>query len=402
MNRTIHPDPTSRTPEPIRPNPARPPIQWPTRQAPSQDNERAAAYAREQVSRTYSTAEHEAKKQQTEPKHHDTTGQAAKAAPGHTMHNQQYDWQQYHTAWQNYYRQYFHRYYTGWWQQQSQHTATQPNVTSTDIASTEQTHSKQESEQQQIAQELRQKVRGTIQKRADKVKGSSHFKPALAALSVAVIFMFVNYNQVIFGAMRQYITPGGIVTDPVIVEPNASVVVGPEPRLIIPKIGLEAPVIYDEPRVDEPSYQKALDRGVVRLGNTPDPGTVGNTVIGGHSSNNVFNSGGWKYVFVNLKRLEVGDIFYLNFEGTRYTYRVTTARKIVKPTDVSVLRPTAKPTVTLFTCDPPGTNINRLIVHAEQIDPSPDGAKADTNTPTDVDPENPLPSVAPSFWDRIF
>lgn len=394
MNRTATPNSKGRSVSPDRPQPSRPPIQWPTRHAQSQDSERAAAYARGQVNRAHNASETGPAAATAPIRKQNKNGQPDTAiAEEHTMRQQPYDWGQYHTAWQNYYRQYFHRYYTGWWQQQRARTVV--NELSPEAA--EET----EPTQHQVSQQLRQKIRATAAKRAQKVRSSSHFKPALAAVSVAVIFLFVNYNQVVFGFVRQYVTPGSVVTDPVIVEPNANIQVGPEPKLIIPKIGLEAPVIYNEPRVDEASYQKALDRGTVRLGNTPDPGTVGNTVIGGHSSNNVFNAGGWKYVFVNLRRLEKGDIFYLHFEGKRYTYRITT-KKVVPPNDVSVLRPTPKPTVTLFTCDPPGTNINRLIIQAAQIDPSPDDAQKSTNEPTEVNTDNPLPSVAPSFWDRIF
>jgi sortase A len=222
----------------------------------------------------------------------------------------------------------------------------------------------------------------------------------IAALTAGSLFLLINYNQVLVGAVKQYVAPGNVVTTPVIVEPNTSTTVGSKPRIIIPKIGVDAPVVYDEPRVDEPSYQKALERGVVRLGNTADPGTNGNVVIGGHSSNNVFNAGDYKYVFVNLKRLDVGDVFYLNFEGKRYTYKVTVAKKIISPTDVSALASDGRPIVTLFTCDPPGTNVNRLIVQAEQVDPDPNQASA-SNKKVDYNETNPLPSVAPSLWDRI-
>ncbi len=99
--------------------------------------------------------------------------------------------------------------------------------------------------------------------------------------------------------------------------------------------------------------------------------------------------------------MDNGDIFYLNYGAKRYTYKVT-LKKVITPTDVSALSQTSIPTVTLFTCDPPGTNVNRLIIQAEQIDPSPSSAKVNSNQPTKVNDKNPLPSVAPSLWDRIF
>ena len=87
---------------------------------------------------------------------------------------------------------------------------------------------------------------------------------------------------------------------------------------------------------------------------------------------------------------------------TYENYKVTVAKKVVPPTDVSALTPTDVPTVTLFTCDPPGTNINRLIVQAVQIDPDPTAATGNTNAQTSPNKSNPLPSVAPSIWDKLF
>lgn len=377
-----------------RTTPGRPPIQWPniTQRTLNDSQNRAADLARTQVDRAHSLgAVHSNKPKVIQPLD-DRSSTPVQQAPSeqtpHTMREEPFDWHAYHSAWQHYYHRYFYQYYAQWWRQQSARTAPQAqnNAAPAEI---------------DASSELRQKLRTTVATRTKKIQASSHFKPALAATLAGLIFLFVNYNQVIVGAVKQYIAPGSVVTTPVIVEPNTNRVVGSDPRLIIPKIGVDVPVVYDESRVDESSYQKALERGVVRLGNTADPGTKGNVVIGGHSSNNVLNAGGYKYVFVNLKRLEKGDVFYLNYKGVRYTYKVTVAKKIISPTDVSVLAQTDKPIVTLFTCDPPGTNINRLIVQAEQVDPDPSGAKQE-DRPTNIDKTNPLPSVAPSIWDRLF
>lgn len=387
-----------------RPQPGRPPIAWPARKPKLPDHhERAAQLARRQVdhAHTIGAAQQHAKKHHEKvihplPKETTAAEIGTQTAPQHPPTQQEaepYDWASYHSAWQQYYHRYFYQYYALWWLQN-------PALKKPDEA-TEPAELKHLSEKQRAAAELRNKIRTTVSKRAQKMSSSSHFKPFLAAFGVGLTFLLINYNQVIVGAMKQYIAPGSVVTTPVIVEPNVDGMVGPEPKIIIPKIGVEVPVVYDEQRVDEQSYQKALERGVVRLGTTANPGEKGNVVIGGHSSNNVFNAGDYKYVFVNLKRLEVGDVFYLHYKGQRYTYKVTVAKKIISPTDTSVLAPTTKPIVTLFTCDPPGTNVNRLIVQAEQIDPDPNAATA-SQKPTSVNESNPLPSVAPSLWDRLF
>lgn len=398
MNDNPTPDNDDRGLTPTRQPSQRPPIQWPVRNDTAVQNERAAAIARQHVERTY--GQHGEPNQVSQPQktqqiqHQPHTREQQE---NHTMREQPYDWNKYHTEWQQYYHQYFYRYYAGWWQQQKQKIESErPLVPQAHETAEELT------ERQRVSKELRSKVRSTVEKQSKKVRASTHFKPILAAISVGAVFLLINYNQVLVGAVKQYVSPGSVTTTPVIVEPSSTNNVAAEPKIIIPKIGVEVPVIYDEPKVDEASYQKALERGVVRLGNTANPGTKGNVVIGGHSSNNVFNAGKYKYVFVNLKRLNIGDIFYLNYGGKRYTYKITVAKKIITPKETSVLNQTEKPMVTLFTCDPPGTNVNRLIVQAEQIDPSPEVATSNDNTQTTVNKNNPLPSVAPSLWDRLF
>lgn len=380
--------------QPARPQTERPPIEWPVNRTQT-DNERAANIARNRLNMVYQK-EGEPNQATNIPEASETQNQNFQTEQPIAMRDEPYDWQKYHNAWQQYYHQYFYRYYAGWWQQQRAQLENE-------VTKEASLHQVQPSisENERIASELRRKIRTNVQKQATKVKSSSHFKPLLAAFSVGGAFLLINYNQVLVGALKQYVSPGSVVTTPVIVEPNTLANVGPEPKIIIPKIGVDAPVVYDEPKVDESSYQKALERGVVRLGTTANPGTKGNVVIGGHSSNNVFNAGKYKYVFVNLRRMENGDIFYLNYGAKRYTYKVT-LKKVITPTDVSALAQTSIPTVTLFTCDPPGTNVNRLIIQAEQIDPSPSSAKVNSNQPTKVNDKNPLPSVAPSLWDRIF
>lgn len=396
-----------------RPHPGRPPITWPERSSKPTDNDRAADVARRHVERTYlkedakEQAKHafEAKRpdqQKHEPLKTESSqlDSAESTQQEHVMRNEPFDMRQYHDAWQQYYHQYFYQYYANWWQQQQRQQSQQKPAS--DTQQKDEAKNVYAPTTEKVSDELRGKIRTTVTKHATRVKNSTHFKPLLGALTVAIVFLGINYNQVIVGAIKQYVSPGNVVTTPVIVEPNVGNSVGPDPKIIIPKIGVEAPVVYDEPRVDEQSYQAALERGVVRLGNTANPGTNGNVVIGGHSSNNVFNPGNYKYVFVNLKQLQVDDIFYLHYDGTRYTYKVTVANKIIAPNETSVLNQTATPTVTLFTCDPPGTNINRLIVQAVQIDPDPSEATVNENKATETSPSNPLPSVAPSLWDRLF
>ena len=128
-------------------------------------------------------------------------------------------------------------------------------------------------------------------------------------------------------------------------------------RLIIPKISVDTPI------VDSQNSVWALNHGAWRMPQTSTPNKGSNTAIAGHR---------FKYLppnnltFYLLDKLVVGDGVAIVWEGKEYDYRVTD-NKIVPPTEVSVLAPTEKPTLTLITCDPIFSQKNRLVVTAELI-----------------------------------
>jgi sortase A len=233
-----------------------------------------------------------------------------------------------------------------------------------------------------------------------KLKAKHHFQSILFGLgigSVAIMIMlFGFFNERI---VAPFITPSRTVSNtPIIADGSQPSITANE--VIIPKINVQIPVIYDQNSIDENAIQNSLENGVVHYSTTSSPGEQGNTVIFGHSSNNILNKGKYKFAFVLLNRLQVGDTFTLTKDGKRYVYRVY-ERKIVKPSDVSVLGPTDKPaTATLITCDPPGTSINRLVVIGEQISPNPSANTASTAVKSDAAPST-IPSQAPSLWQHI-
>lgn len=213
-----------------------------------------------------------------------------------------------------------------------------------------------------------------------------------------VILLFGFFNE---RFIAPFMTPSRQVSGtPLIIDPSTTAVDG-EPKIIIPKINVEIPVIYTEPSIEESRVQKALEEGVLHYGTTPDPGEIGNGVIFGHSSNNILNKGKYKYAFSLLKRLEVGDTFLLQKDGKRYVYQVY-EKKVVKPEDVSVLTRRDKlASFSLITCDPPGTSTNRLIVTGEQISPDPLNNVASKVNPTAATKPEVLPSNSPSLWSRL-
>ena len=170
------------------------------------------------------------------------------------------------------------------------------------------------------------------------------------------------------------------------------------PEVIINKINVKAPVIFDQKTVNEGSFQKALQHGVVHYPNTAMPGQQGNVVIFGHSSGQWWAPGDYKFVFTLLDKLVYGDIIFINYQGVHYIYRVSNI-SVVAPSDLTVLNQGGSNTLTLITCTPVGTSAKRLIIQAQQTVPKPADntaySQAASQTP---DAGKALPSAAPSFW----
>lgn len=253
----------------------------------------------------------------------------------------------------------------------------------------------------QSVAEIKQKLASKIS--ADgKLSARHHLKSLFFGLSLtaffALIVMFGLFNQLV---IAPFITPSKSASaTPVIVDPNNPASVGPDAKIIIPKINVEAPLILDAANNDEKTIQAALEKGVTLYPNTGKPGEQANPILFGHSSNNLFNSGAYKFVFVLLSRLEEGDTFMVNYEGKQYVYRVFSTR-VVKPNEVGVLGEMPKESMmTLITCDPPGTSTNRLIVQGEQISPDPSANKiASAET---IESPSVIPGNAESLWHRIW
>jgi LPXTG-site transpeptidase (sortase) family protein len=226
----------------------------------------------------------------------------------------------------------------------------------------------------------------------------SRWRPFAAGIAM-FIFLVLFFKSGVLLSQLHYFTAKSDTNQ--VVTPVAPVeTVGPESIITIPKINVSAPVIY-EPSIEEPKIQKALQNGVVHYGTSALPGQPGNSVIVGHSSNDWWEPGNYKFVFVLLDKLAAGDTITVNHNSRKYTYTVTEV-SVVEPTNVSVLAPTPEPTLTLITCTPPGTSWKRLIIRAKQTSPAPSATIADkTPTRTAAEPSNKLPSDAPSFSQQL-
>ncbi len=242
-----------------------------------------------------------------------------------------------------------------------------------------------------------------VAEQARKNQKKSHAHALLFGLGVGTLFLFI----ILFSFFNErFITPfirpnQNVSATSIITDPTSTGNVGKQSKIIIPKINVEAPVVYDANALSEESVQKGLERGVVHYSITPNPGEKGNAVIVGHSSSNIFNSGSYKFAFLLLKSLDNGDLFYVQKNGKRYVYKVFN-KYVTSPTDLSVLNPTDRTaTVTLITCDPPGLSVNRMIIQGEQIYPDPAKDKASSVDVYDQTKPAELGGNSPSLWQRL-
>ena len=221
----------------------------------------------------------------------------------------------------------------------------------------------------------------------------SAVKPLLTAAGVFVLLLLLLKSPVIFTQL-QYVFDKPAPT-PAAQVAVTSIIPG-DPTISIPKINVFSPVVY-EPSIAETNVQKALESGIVHYGNTPMPGQAGNSVLFGHSSNDWWEPGNYKFIFGLLDKLAPGDRFSVDYQSQRYIYEVT-GTKVVAPTDVSVLGATVEPTMTLITCTPPGTSLKRLIVTARQVSPAPETRTA--VAPSKAAPKATLPGAPSGFLDK--
>jgi len=131
-------------------------------------------------------------------------------------------------------------------------------------------------------------------------------------------------------------------------------------RVIIPKIGVNAPIVEAE------TAEAGLARGAWRLPESSTPPEGGNTVITGHRFKYLPPNNLTFYLFHELKS---GDIASIIWQGKEYYYRIQKT-KVVPKTQVSITDPTEEPRLTLFTCHPIFSQKERLVVIGELVDGS--------------------------------
>lgn len=131
--------------------------------------------------------------------------------------------------------------------------------------------------------------------------------------------------------------------------------VGNSYTVTIPKLGIEdaRAVVGGED----------LSKSMIHYGGTAMPGEYGNGVVFCHSTlPYFFNPKDYTTICSTLSTLENGDGFFIDYDGLRYKY-VVEEMLVVKPRDIQILEQRFDDSyLTLVTCVPPGTYLERLVV----------------------------------------
>ena len=122
-------------------------------------------------------------------------------------------------------------------------------------------------------------------------------------------------------------------------------------RLIISKGNINMPVFLGD-------NEKVLNKGGWLFPTTSRPELGGNSVIFGHRYKYLPPASNTLY---NLDKVEVGDEMILIWQGREYKYKVF-EKKVIEPTNLSVIQPTSDARLTVITCTPLWTTKQRLVI----------------------------------------
>ena len=345
------------------------------------------------------------------------------------------EWKKYHTAWQNYYQQYYGNYYN---KAATEYINKEKERLEKEQAAELKKKNEKEreklrnarlglaaeksrlieaggeiSESQALQNGLRARIRKKVKTRAKKMSKSRHFWPVTVGLTVLILGLLFEYNQTIASNFMAFVAPsGGRETSIQTIDFTVTANVHDSPTLMIPKLNIEVPVTFGAEN-DVRSMQGAMSNGVANFYTSVSsamPGQIGNFAVSGHSAGNIYDyNNQYKFIFSGLTRLEAGDMIYMDYEGQRYSYRVQ-GSSVVEPTDVGELARISadnpgKPMITLITCTPLGTSRYRLLVYGEQIYPdyekAEEAAIVESSGDEDMNSTQNSPRPSKGFWDWL-
>ena len=131
----------------------------------------------------------------------------------------------------------------------------------------------------------------------------------------------------------------------------------------IPALDINVPLVMSATMADE-DVLKTLDIGAALYPNGIEPGRLGNTFISAHSTGEPWR-GKYRFAFLRINELESGNHIHIDYNGSRYTYKMTHSRIVEPSVDFRVQSGRPVPTLTLMACWPLWTTDQRMLIHSE-------------------------------------
>jgi LPXTG-site transpeptidase (sortase) family protein len=125
--------------------------------------------------------------------------------------------------------------------------------------------------------------------------------------------------------------------------------------IVVPSMLLDQPILEGLTR----DMYKILDKGIWHWPDSSSPDKGSNTVLLGHRFTYTDPRGALYF----LNKVSIGDTIGITWNDRKYVYKVSQIRTVA-PTDTSVIAPTEKPTLTVYTCTPLWSPHQRLVVTA--------------------------------------
>lgn len=138
--------------------------------------------------------------------------------------------------------------------------------------------------------------------------------------------------------------------------------------IVIPKIGAVSAVFSNIDPSDPKKYLPILKKGVAQAQGTALPDQTGNVFLFAHSTDAFYDVAYYNAVFYLIGKLNAGDEIDIFYKNRLIKYSVYDKKVVSADSSqyFGTLINGAK-TLTLQTCYPPGTTLERLVVLAKQI-----------------------------------
>lgn len=133
--------------------------------------------------------------------------------------------------------------------------------------------------------------------------------------------------------------------------------------LRIPAIEVKVPLVASASLADK-DIIATLEHGAALYPNGVIPGALGNAFISAHSTGEPWK-GPFRLAFVRIDELKAGDAIYVDWNGARYSYRITDSEIVTPTPDFRVISDRPVPTISIMACWPLWSTKQRMLIHAE-------------------------------------